>query len=94
MKANRDVNVDGTFCYVSSENVKLTGTDSVSIRDGYSLNSGSTADESDSDENIADGTESIGGSTEVSDTDVNDDTTYVKDDGAFETDVYTYIIYK
>ena len=32
--------------------------------------------------------------TEVSDTDVNDDTTYVKDDGAFETDVYTYIIYK
>ena len=70
--------VDGTICYVSSENVKLTGTDSVSIRDGYSLNSGSTADESDSDENIADGTESIGGSTEVSDTDVNDDTTYVK----------------
>ena len=42
----------------------------------------------------SDGTESIGGSTEVSDTDVNDDTTYVKDDGAFETDVYTYIIYK
>ena len=78
----------------SSENVKLTGTDSVSIRDGYSLNNGSTADERDSDENIADGTESIGGSTEVSDTDVNDDTTYVKDDGAFETDVYTYIIYK
>ena len=94
IKANRDVKVDGTICYVSSENVKLTGTDSVSIRDGYSLNSGSTADESDSDENIADGTESIGGSTEVSDTDVNDDTTYVKDDGAFETDVYTYIIYK
>lgn len=94
IKANRDVKVDGTICYVSSENVKLTGTDSVSIRDGYSLNNGSTADESDSDENIADGTESIGGSTEVSDTDVNDDTTYVKDDGAFETDVYTYIIYK
>ena len=94
IKAIRDVKVDGTICYVSSENVKLTGTDSVSIRDGYSLNSGSTADESDSDENIADGTESIGGSTEVSDTDVNDDTTYVKDDGAFETDVYTYIINK
>ena len=74
--------------------VKALAADSVSIRDGYSLNSGSTADESDSDENIADGTESIGGSTEVSDTDVNDDTTYVKDDGAFETDVYTYIIYK
>ena len=92
--SGEDLKVDGTICYVSSENVKLTGTDSVSIRDGYSLNNGSTADESDSDENIADGTESIGGSTEVSDTDVNDDTTYVKDDGAFETDVYTYIIYK
>ena len=92
--------------FVSVEDGKVTGTATkeeiysgedlkvVIIRDGYSLNNGSTADESDSDENIADGTESIGGSTEVSDTDVNDDTTYVKDDGAFETDVYTYIIYK
>ena len=80
----------------SGEDLKVViiKANSLSIRDGYSLNSGSTADESDSDENIADGTESIGGSTEVSDTDVNDDTTYVKDDGAFETDVYTYIIYK
>ena len=25
IKANRDVKVDGTICYVSSENVKLTG---------------------------------------------------------------------
>ena len=81
--------MDGTICYVSSENVKLTGTDSVSIRDGYSLNS-----DNDSEENVSGETENVGGSTEVSDTDVNDDTTYVKDDGAFETDVYTYIIYK
>lgn len=89
IKANRDVKVDGTICYVSTENVKLTGADSVSIRDGYSLNSDNV-----SDENASGGTENVGGSTEISDTDVNDDTAYVKDDGAFETDVYTYIIYK
>lgn len=89
IKANRDVKVDGTICYVSSENVKLTGKDSVSIRDGYSLNSDNV-----SDENVSGETENVGGSTEISDADVNDDTTYIKDDGAFETDVYTYIIYK
>ena len=87
IKANRDVKVDGTICYVSSENVKLTGNDSVSIREGYSLNGAGS-------ENINNETESVGGTSEISDTDVNDDTVYVKDNGAFETDVYTYIIYK
>ena len=87
IKANRDVKVDGTICYVSSENVKLTGNDSVSIREGYSLNGADS-------ENINNETESVGGTSEISDTDVNDDTVYVKDNGAFETDVYTYIIYK
>lgn len=87
IKANRDVKVDGTICYVSSENVKLTGTDSVSIREGYSLKGADS-------ENVNNETESVGGTSEISDTDVNDDTAYVKDNGAFETDVYTYIIYK
>ncbi len=87
IKANRDVKVDGTICYVSSENVKLTGNDSVSIREGYSLNGADS-------ENVNNETESVGGTSEISDTDVNDDTVYVKDNGAFETDVYTYIIYK
>lgn len=87
IKANRDVKVDGTICYVSSENVKLTGNDSVSIREGYSLNGADS-------ENVNHETESVGGTSEISDTDVNDDTVYVKDNGAFETDVYTYIIYK
>ena len=87
IKAYRDVKVDGTICYVSSENVKLTGNDSVSIREGYSLNGADS-------ENINNETESVGGTSEISDTDVNDDTVYVKDNGAFETDVYTYIIYK
>lgn len=87
IKANRDVKVDGTICYVSSENVKLTGNNSVSIREGYSLNGADS-------ENINNETESVGGTSEISDTDVNDDTVYVKDNGAFETDVYTYIIYK
>lgn len=49
IKANNDVQVPGDICYISKENVELTGTDTVSIR----------------------GT-----------------------DDSFETDVYTYIIYK
>ena len=49
IKANTDVQVAGEICYISNENVELTGTDTVSIR----------------------GT-----------------------DDSFETDVYTYIIYK
>ncbi len=87
IKANTDVKVDGTICFVSSENVKLTGTDSVSIREGYSLSSTES-------ESVNNGTESVGGTTEAAGTDVDDTTAYVQDDGAFETDVYTYIIYK
>ena len=41
IRANTDVKVDGEICYVSCQNVKLTGTDSVSIRDGYYLETGS-----------------------------------------------------
>lgn len=71
IRANTDVKVDGEICYVSSENVKLTGTDSVSIREGYSLSN------QESNESVM--------STELTET---------PDEGAFETDVYTYIIYK
>ena len=41
IRANTDVKVDGEICYVSCQNVKLTGKDSVSIRDGYYLETGS-----------------------------------------------------
>lgn len=36
IRANTDVQVDGEICYVSCENVELTGTNSVSIREGES----------------------------------------------------------
>lgn len=71
IRANTDVKVDGEICYVSSENVKLTGTDSVSIREGYFA-----LDQGDSESVM---------STELAET---------ADEGSFETDVYTYIIYK
>lgn len=36
IRANTDVQVEGEICYVSCENVELTGTNSVSIREGES----------------------------------------------------------
>lgn len=86
IKANTDVHVDGDICYVSSENVKLTGSNSVSIREGYDL--GMT-------ENVME-TESVGGTADVLDTEIeeNTDTVFEQNDSSFETDVYTYIIYK
>lgn len=35
IRANTDVRVEGQICYVSTENVRLNGSDSVSIRRGY-----------------------------------------------------------
>lgn len=37
IRANTDVQVEGEICYVTRENVKLTGADSISIREGYYL---------------------------------------------------------
>lgn len=76
IKANTDVQVAGDICYVSNENVKLTGNNSVSIRTAY----GNGAAEN----------ETVNDSTEVP----AEDTVSAENDGFFETDVYTYIIYK
>lgn len=78
IRANTDVKVDGEICYVSTENVKLTGADSVSIREGYSL------EETSGEAVVETGTE------EMMETELAEPFS----DGAFETDVYTYIIYK
>lgn len=83
IKANTDVQVDGTICYVSGENVMLTGANSVSIREGYSL--GETGDMS---------VEEISGTSAANtQTEENTDTAFEPVD-SFETDIYTYIIYK
>lgn len=88
IKANTDVEVAGKICYVSTENVKLTGNNTVSIRDGYSLTEEETADE-------AVATEEAATEAEVdAATDSNDDTTYIADNDSFETEVYTFIVYK
>ena len=79
IRANTDVKVDGEICYVSCQNVKLTGKDSVSIRDGYYLETGSVTASVD-----VTGQESVG--TEQTET--------ASGDGSFETDVYTFIVYK
>lgn len=75
IKANMDVKIDGTICFVSSENVKVTGNDSVSIREGYT------------------GTPQVE-STEMQGTEAQTGAAWMPEDGSFETDVYTYIIYK
>lgn len=73
IRANTDVKVPGEICYVSSENVKLTGNDMVSIRTAY----GSAAE-----------TERMTADTERA------ESGEVPAEEAFETEVYTYIIYK
>lgn len=40
IRANTDVQVGGSICYVSCENVRLDGVNRVSIRDGYLLDNG------------------------------------------------------
>lgn len=86
IRANTDVQIEGEICYVSCENVKLTGTDSVSIREGYYLENGAT------EAVVAEvpGTEQVTESTES----VASTQTEVIEDGAFETEVYTFIVYK
>lgn len=103
IRANTDVKVDGEICYVSCENVKLTGADSVSIREGYYLETGSGTpaidaapqESVDATEQAADtetaveaviGTEQAGAAEE--------EPQEATGDGSFETEVYTFIVYK
>ena len=111
IKANTDVKVPGEICYVSAENVSLTGTDSVSIREGYSLGEdtakevmGEVGNESVNGTEAAgdgrtEGTESVSdedATEEVSATEFEIDTfqALMAGSGSFETEVYTYIVYK
>lgn len=118
IKANTDVKVAGEICYVSTENVNLTGTDSVSIREGYSLSGGTSEGVMGvvNNESI-DGTETAGdGLTEntgrMSESDIAEGVAGAAEEtvateaepdifqalmagnSSFETEVYTYIVYK
>ena len=100
IRANTDVKVDGEICYVSCQNVKLTGTDSVSIRDGYYLETGSVTASVDVTGQENTGTEQLPGTEqaemtgETVHTDDTEQTETASGDGSFETDVYTFIVYK
>lgn len=89
IRANTDVQVDGEICFVSCENVELTGNNSVSIREGYYTDTGSKAPAvNTTPDEAVDATEQAG------DTEVVAIPIEVQDDGSFETEVYTFIVYK
>lgn len=89
IRANTDVQVDGEICFVSCENVELTGNSSVSIREGYYTDTGSKAPAVNmTPEEAVDATEQLI-NAEVAEIPVE-----VSDDGSFETEVYTFVIYK
>ena len=100
IRANTDVKVDGEICYVSCQNVKLTGTDSVSIRDGYYLETGGVTADCGCDRagehrhRAASGNRTGGNDRETVHTDDTEQTESTSGDGSFETDVYTFIVYK
>lgn len=86
IRANTDVRVEGEICYVSCENVALTGTDSVSIRDEYYLDNGAA-------EFVAESTEQIEEATEIEDIEMADIPVEIEEE-PIETEVYTFIVYK
>lgn len=90
IRANMNVQVEGEICYVSCENVQLTGADSVAIRAGYAIETGaSSAAENLTSEEAAAATE------EITDTEFVDAGKAAEEpEGAFETEVYTFIVYK
>lgn len=94
IRANTDVKVEGEICYVSCENVKLTGADSVSIREGYYLEQNSAKEAMDAEAmDVENETEQLTEGTER-ELDTASEQEEIVDDGSFETDVYTFIVYK
>ena len=79
---------------------KLTGKDSVSIRDGYYLETGSVTASVDVTGQESVGTEQLSGTEQMEMTgepvnaDDTEQTEAAAGDGSFETDVYTFIVYK
>lgn len=79
IRANTDVQVDGEICYVSNQNVMLTGTDRVSIRQSYSFDSVEA--------------ENAAASTEQEESDSVEITAEIAADDFIETEVYSFILY-
>lgn len=60
IRANTDVRVEGQICYVSTENVRLNGPDSVSIRRGYAPEAAEVAETGDAGTDTAAGAQETG----------------------------------
>lgn len=90
IKANTNVKVDGKIVYVSNQNVEVTGKNTITIKEGSNADATST-------ENVSgDGTETVAeteapASAETTETNASAET---DDEFAYETDVYTYVIFK
>lgn len=91
IRANTDVQVDGDICYVSCENVELAGTNRVSIREGYHLDTGAAMPSVDAthSEQINETEAEERPNTEMVEIPVE-----VGENTSFETEVYTFIVYK
>ena len=89
IRANTDVQVDGEICFVSCENVELTGNSSVSIREGYYTDTGSKAPAVNMTPD-----EAVDATEQMMNTEMVEIPVEVQDDGSFETEVYTFIVYK
>lgn len=101
IRANTNVQVEGKICYVSTENVRLAGPDSVSIRSGYAPEAASDAagtadggvDASGTEEAASDaagGTDAAAGAEDGG----TDAAAGAEESGSFETQVYTFIVYR
>lgn len=87
IRANTDVQVEGEICYVSCENVALTGTDRVSIREEYYLDNGMI-------EAVVAATEQVEEVSGTEDVAMVDIPVEIEDAEPIETEVYTFIVYK
>ena len=104
IRANTDVEIEGSICYVSCENVRLDGANRVSIRDEYRLDNGAAQTEDipavvvveDTEE--ADGTETVGeeaAETEDKEPDGMEDAGTDADLGLWDlSNTYTFIVYR
>lgn len=93
---NMDVKVEGEILYVSGEDVELAGSDTISIKKGSWLGEKPAVESVEATESLMDASTETAAedaaSTEiVAEISIDEE---VVDDGSFETDVYTYIIYK
>lgn len=89
IRANTDVQVAGEICFVSCENVELTGNSSVSIREGYYTDTVSKAPAVNMTPD-----EAVDATEQMLNTEMVNIPVEVQDDGSFETEVYTFIVYK